>query len=134
MDTVQNHIYSNCHSPSSEPIECIFSIPHNNNKSILKDYDDLCNTQNRWVLGLCPQSGTIKIPENTPFRKLNMFRPQIRGKRHIHLRRANLSHWTFISPRNRVAQSYPRTLGSIFVACYDSQGYGGGIRTRLHKG
>jgi hypothetical protein len=38
----------------------------------------------------------------------------------------------FISPRNRVAQLYPRALGSNFVASYDSQGYGGGILTRLH--
>jgi hypothetical protein len=37
-----------------------------------------------------------------------------------------------ISPRNRVAQLYPQTLGSLFVAFYDRQGYGGGIRTRLH--
>jgi hypothetical protein len=28
----------------------------------------------------------------------------------------------FISPRNRVAQLYPRTLGSLFVTSYDSQG------------
>jgi hypothetical protein len=28
----------------------------------------------------------------------------------------------FISPRNRVAQVYPRALGSLFVASYDSQG------------
>jgi hypothetical protein len=34
----------------------------------------------------------------------------------------------FISPRNRVAQLYPQALGSLFVASYDSQGYGGGIR------
>jgi hypothetical protein len=40
----------------------------------------------------------------------------------------------FISPRNRVAQLYPQAMGSIFVASYDSQGYGGGIRTRLHAG
>jgi hypothetical protein len=33
----------------------------------------------------------------------------------------------FTSRRNRVAQA----LGSIFVASYDSQGYGGGIRPRL---
>jgi hypothetical protein len=38
----------------------------------------------------------------------------------------------FISPRNRVAQLYPQTLSSLFVASYDSQGYGGGIRTCLH--
>jgi hypothetical protein len=36
--------------------------------------------------------------------------------------------------RNRVAQLYPQTLGSLFVASYDSQGYGGGIRTRLRAG
>jgi hypothetical protein len=35
-------------------------------------------------------------------------------------------------PRNRVAQLYPQAPGSIFVASYDSQGYGGGIRPRLH--
>jgi hypothetical protein len=33
----------------------------------------------------------------------------------------------FISPRNRVARLYPQVLGSLFVASYDSQGYGGGI-------
>jgi hypothetical protein len=40
----------------------------------------------------------------------------------------------FISPRKRVAQLYPQTLGSFFIASYNSQGYGGGIRTRLHTG
>jgi hypothetical protein len=39
----------------------------------------------------------------------------------------------FISPRNRVAQLYPQAP-SLFVASYDSQGYGGGSRTRLHTG
>jgi hypothetical protein len=38
----------------------------------------------------------------------------------------------FISPRNKVAQLYPRVLGSLFGTSYDSQGYGGGILTRLH--
>jgi hypothetical protein len=38
----------------------------------------------------------------------------------------------FISPRNRVAQLYSQALGSLFVASYDSQGYGGGIWPRLH--
>jgi hypothetical protein len=37
-----------------------------------------------------------------------------------------------ISPRNRVVQFYPRALGSLFVASYDSQGSGGGILTRRH--
>jgi hypothetical protein len=34
---------------------------------------------------------------------------------------------------NSVTQLYPQGLGSLFVASYDSQGYGGGIRTRLHR-
>jgi hypothetical protein len=33
-----------------------------------------------------------------------------------------------------VAQLYPQVLGSLLVASYDTQGYGGGIRTRLHTG
>jgi hypothetical protein len=40
----------------------------------------------------------------------------------------------FISTRNRVARLYPQALGSLFVASYDSLGYGGGIRPRLHTG
>jgi hypothetical protein len=40
----------------------------------------------------------------------------------------------FISPSDRVAQLYPQALGSLFVASYDSQGYGGGIRILLHTG
>jgi hypothetical protein len=39
----------------------------------------------------------------------------------------------FISPRNRVARLYPQALGFLTVASYDSQGYGGGIRPRLHS-
>jgi hypothetical protein len=31
-----------------------------------------------------------------------------------------------------VVQIYPRELGSLFVSSYDSQGYGGGILSRLH--
>jgi hypothetical protein len=38
----------------------------------------------------------------------------------------------FISPRNRVAQLNPQALGSLFVAFYDSQGYGRGIQPCLH--
>jgi hypothetical protein len=40
----------------------------------------------------------------------------------------------FISPRNRVARLYPQELGSLFVASYDSQGYGGDIQNRFHAG
>jgi hypothetical protein len=36
--------------------------------------------------------------------------------------------------RNRVAQLYPQGLGSLFVASYYSQRYGGDIRTRLRVG
>jgi hypothetical protein len=40
----------------------------------------------------------------------------------------------FIFSRNRVPRLYPQALGSLFVASYDSQGYGGGIRLRHHTG
>jgi hypothetical protein len=40
----------------------------------------------------------------------------------------------FISPRNRVVRLYPQALGSLSFAAYVSQGYGGGIRIRLHTG
>jgi hypothetical protein len=40
----------------------------------------------------------------------------------------------FISPKNRVVQIYPRALGSLSVASYDSHGYGGGILSLLHTG
>jgi hypothetical protein len=40
----------------------------------------------------------------------------------------------FISPRNRVTWLYPQTLGSLFVASYNSQGYDAGIRPCLHTG
>jgi hypothetical protein len=33
-----------------------------------------------------------------------------------------------------MAQLYPQALGSLFIASYDSQVYGGGIRPRLHTG
>jgi hypothetical protein len=36
-----------------------------------------------------------------------------------------------MSTRNRVAQLYPQTLGSIFAAIYYLQGYGGNILTNL---
>jgi hypothetical protein len=40
----------------------------------------------------------------------------------------------FISFRNSEVQLYPQALGSLFVASYHSQGYGGGVRSRLHTG
>jgi hypothetical protein len=40
----------------------------------------------------------------------------------------------FLSPRNRVARLYPQALGSLVVASYDSQNYGGSIRPRLNTG
>jgi hypothetical protein len=40
----------------------------------------------------------------------------------------------FLSPMSRVARLYPQAPGVLFVASYDSQGYGGGVRTRLHTG
>jgi hypothetical protein len=38
----------------------------------------------------------------------------------------------FISPRNKVAQFYPKALCSLSIASCDSRGYDGGFRTRLH--
>jgi hypothetical protein len=38
----------------------------------------------------------------------------------------------FMSPSDRLACLYPQTPGSLFVAFYDSQGYGGGIPNHLH--
>jgi hypothetical protein len=40
----------------------------------------------------------------------------------------------FTFPSDRVAQLYPQVRGSLFVAFHYSQGYGGGILTRLHMG
>jgi hypothetical protein len=37
-------------------------------------------------------------------------------------------------PWNRVAQIYPRALGSLSVVSYDSQRYDGGILSLLHTG
>jgi hypothetical protein len=39
----------------------------------------------------------------------------------------------FISPRNRVAQLYTQSLGSLFATSYYSQGYGGSIRIRVES-
>jgi hypothetical protein len=39
-----------------------------------------------------------------------------------------------MSPRNRVAQLYLQVQGSLLVAFYDSQGYGGGIQPHFHRG
>jgi hypothetical protein len=38
----------------------------------------------------------------------------------------------FISPRNGLVQLNPCVLGSLFIASYDLQGYGGVILTQLH--
>jgi hypothetical protein len=59
---------------------------------------------------------------------------------HILLSQVRVSHNlegqvpVFISPRNRVAQLYPQAVGSCFVASYDSQGYGRGVRNCLLRG
>jgi hypothetical protein len=38
----------------------------------------------------------------------------------------------FMSSSDRLAQLYPQAPDSLFVVFYDSQGYGGGMLTRLH--
>jgi hypothetical protein len=39
-----------------------------------------------------------------------------------------------MSPSDMVTQLYPQAPDLIFVTFHDSQGYGGGILTRLHTG
>jgi hypothetical protein len=48
----------------------------------------------------------------------------------------NLENQVFVcmSPSERVVQLYHQALGSFIVTFDDSQGYGGGILTRLHTG
>jgi hypothetical protein len=57
-----------------------------------------------------------------------------RTQDHILLSHLGLQVPVFISTRNMVAQLYLRALGTLFVASYDSQGYGGVILTRLYTG
>jgi hypothetical protein len=40
----------------------------------------------------------------------------------------------FMSHSDRVAQLYPQAQDSLFIAFYDSQGYGRGILARLNTG
>jgi hypothetical protein len=40
----------------------------------------------------------------------------------------------FMSTSDRVAQLLPQALGALFIASYDSQGYGVGILTNLEMG
>jgi hypothetical protein len=37
-------------------------------------------------------------------------------------------------PRSRGAQLQPQALGSLFLTSYESQVYGGGVRTNLYAG
>jgi hypothetical protein len=76
--------------------------------------------------GLCHHSHyTVQVPWNSwPYFTVSGSRPpNLEGQVPV-----------FISPRNRVAQLYHQALGSLFVASFDSKGYGGGIWPSLHKG
>jgi hypothetical protein len=107
------------------------------------------STLNFWVSGLYPSSG---ISRNTlRFGNWICFRPQVKKVGRVPaqlgpLERANLNHWTTavkvkVTLRLTVGQSVslgPLDLAtifyclsletSLFVASYDSQGQGGGIR------
>jgi hypothetical protein len=37
-------------------------------------------------------------------------------------------------PSDKVAQLYSQVPGSLLIPFYESQGYGGGVLTHLHKG
>jgi hypothetical protein len=53
------------------------------------------DTQDYWVSGFCPLSGILKKLENTTFRRLDLYRPQMKGDTPILFgpsERANLSH------------------------------------------
>jgi hypothetical protein len=65
----------------------------------------------------------IRVPRDSePYFTVSDSRPpNLEGQVHV-----------FMSSRNRVAQFYPQTVCSFFVASWDSQGYSGGIRTSLH--
>jgi hypothetical protein len=39
-----------------------------------------------------------------------------------------------MSPNDRMTQLYPQAMGSVLVAFYDLQVYGGSILTYLHMG
>jgi hypothetical protein len=52
----------------------------------------------------------------------NILLSQIRASLNLRAR----SLYLRISPMNRVARLYPQALGCLFVASYDSQGYGAG--------
>jgi hypothetical protein len=67
--------------------------------------------------------------------------PRQRSHSHVRVSRDSWPHFTggpgplIYIPKKRVAQLYPPpALGFLFVASYDSQGYGEGIRPRHHIG
>jgi hypothetical protein len=76
-----------------------------------------------WALPKQPLSGPSPAELTAIFYCLTWDSPIVEGQIPV-----------FISPRNRVTQLYTRALSSLFIATYDSQGYGGGILTRLHTG
>jgi hypothetical protein len=75
--------------------------------------------------------------------------PRLRSHSHVRVPRESRPHFTVSDsrlaqpggpgPRNYIPQEqggrlYPQALDSLFVASYDSQGYGVGIRPFLHTG
>jgi hypothetical protein len=50
----------------------------------------------------------------------------------VDYRKPEVQVQAFISRMKKVAKLYPQTLGSLFVASYDSQICCGGIETHLH--
>jgi hypothetical protein len=84
----------------------------------------VCNLLYNCFWALPEQSLLGQVQQNSrPYFTVSFETPNLEGQVSV-----------FISPRNRVAQLYPRALGSLYVASYDSQGSGGGILTRPHTG
>jgi hypothetical protein len=44
------------------------------------------------------------------------------------------ARYPYLYPQEQGGSVISQALGSLFIAFYDSQGYGGGIRSRLHAG
>jgi hypothetical protein len=67
----------------------------------------------------------VRVPRDSPsyFTVLDSELPNMEGQ---------VPAFVFLG--ERVTQLYPQAMSSIFVASYDSQGYGLYIRTRLHTG
>jgi hypothetical protein len=123
-------------TPASHSSNCRFKTPDSSRPTVSQPY------QAR-VWGPCPGFCWCGAPSLTIGRICHLqlllapantviLRPESRGT-HDHTLLSHIRDFpnlegqvpVFISPRNRVARLYTQALGSLFVASYVSQGYGG---------